>query len=497
MENKNEVIEIPEVDTWIPTPEETIATYGKTIIYMPIAQVLGLQDAESLNYFTMNSKKCYNSLVMKNHTTHYFNYFERFYDPEHELLAIIARIKFMIDTTKEYNMNNFIYDELVYIFTKRMQEKVRAMVDRNYNLELQYRNITENLQYTDEHAKIMLCISIFMNFCIPLITHFIHSRKLIVDEFIMQNFDQIMHLYSDKADIYSKLNETAYTNISKSVAKNPIIWGQQDIRGKDDVTHTYMSVRDIILNIMPKYTFDRSIISLNFTSIQMNLSRQVLDIQFEYEFVALSSSKRDDDNVSDYDKYESNLIKQSEALYIQSKVNANETMKNLEITFGPFDQWEIDFYLQRLKNDNGSISNRFQQQMVFNLFYKYFGDSVCVYDTNNEDYIKMMLTAKKILLKNNMILLPHIISGKVDKLIGRKSVNKKEMAKMESISYFEQVNKRYRNDKIKKNILSMIATMISSDFSIIDYHNKDLDGRKIITVPDVIMEETLVYTLLI
>ena len=132
-----------------------------------------------------------------------------------------------------------------------------------------------------------------MNFCIPLITHFISSRKLIVDEFIMQNFDQIMHLYSDKADIYSKLNETAYTNIAKSVAKNPIIWGQQDIRGKDDVTHTYMSVRDIILNIMPKYTFDRSIISLNFTSIQMNLSRQVLDIQYEFSYVALSSSKRD------------------------------------------------------------------------------------------------------------------------------------------------------------------------------------------------------------
>ena len=494
---KNTIIEIPNVDTWEPKPEDVLATYGKTIIHMPIAQVLGLQDADQLNYFTMNSKKCYNSLVMKAHTTHYFNYFEKFYDPEHELLAIIAHMKFMIDTSKAYDMNNFIYDELVYILTKKMQEKVRAMVDKNYNLELQYKNITENLQYTDEHAKIMLCISIFMNFCIPLITHFISSRKLIVDEFIMQNFDQIMHLYSDKADIYSKLNETAYTNIAKSVAKNPIIWGQQDIRGKDDVTHTYMSVRDIILNIMPKYTFDRSIISLNFTSIQMNLSRQVLDIQYEFSYVALSSSKRDEDNLSDYDKYESNLIKQSEALYVQSKVNANDTMKNLDVRFGPFDKWEIDFYLQRLRNENGHVGNRFQQQLVFNLFYKYFGDVVSVYDTNNEDFVKMMLTAKKILLQNNMIILPYIISGHVDKLIGRKSINKKEMAKMESISYFDQVTNKYRNDKIKKNILSMIATMISSDFSIIDYHNREIDGKKIITVPDIIMEETLIYTLLI
>lgn len=204
-----------------------------------------------------------------------------------------------------------------------------------------------------------------------------------------------------------------------------------------------------------------------------------------------------EDNLSDYDKYESNLIKQSEALYVQSKVNANDTMKNLDVRFGPFDKWEIDFYLQRLRNENGHVGNRFQQQLVFNLFYKYFGDVVSVYDTNNEDFVKMMLTAKKILLQNNMIILPYIISGHVDKLIGRKSINKKEMAKMESISYFDQVTDKYRNDKIKKNILSMIATMISSDFSIIDYHNREIDGKKIITVPDIIMEETLIYTLLI
>ncbi len=191
------------------------------------------------------------------------------------------------------------------------------------------------------------------------------------------------------------------------------------------------------------------------------------------------------------------MIKQSEALYIQSKVNAHETMKNIDITFGPFDPWEIEFYKERLRNDNGAISNKFQRQMVFNLFYKYFGDTVCVYDTNDDDFIKMMLTAKKILLKNNMILLPYIISGHVDKLIGRKSVNKKEMTQMESISYYQKVSDRYRNDKIKKTILGMIATMISSDFSIIDYNNRNIDGKKISTIPGIIMEEGLIYTLLI
>ena len=33
----------------------------------------------------------------------------------------------------------------------------------------------------------------------------------------------------------------------------------------------------------------------------------------EFNFISLSSSRRDEDNVSDFDKYESNLIKQDES----------------------------------------------------------------------------------------------------------------------------------------------------------------------------------------
>jgi hypothetical protein len=43
----------------------------------------------------------------------------------------------------------------------------------------------------------------------------------------------------------------------------------------------------------------------------------------------------------------------------------------------------------------------------------------------------------------------------------------------------------------------MIATIISSDFTIIDYYDRNLDGKKIETVPDIVIEEVLMYTLLI
>lgn len=265
---------IPVVDMWQCPPEDIIFTNTKGIIIAPISKVLQItSDSPGLDYFIMNTKKCYNSQVMRDHTCLYLNYFEKFYDTDKELLIILSRIKFLIDTTPQYSEINFLNDVRVYILNERFKSKVNSMVDRNYQLDLVYRSIPENLQYTDLHAKVMLRMSIFMNICIPLITHFAYVNKIgVIDDFILQVFDIILNLYPE-VDIYSKLYETTTSNVSKSELKNAPIWAQQDIRGKDTVTHSYASVNNIILNIMPKYTFDKNIISLNFTSINKNTSK--------------------------------------------------------------------------------------------------------------------------------------------------------------------------------------------------------------------------------
>jgi hypothetical protein len=259
----------PNIDTWIPAEEDIIYRNNKGIIYAPVMRGLQIEgDYQSLDFFIMNPKKCYNSQVMRDHTCLYLNYFEKYYDPDKELSIIIFRIKYLIDTTPMYTEQQFLYDIRTYILNPRLIGKVRQLVEDNYALNLQYKNISENLQYTDEHAKIMLVMSLFMNFTIPLITHFAYINKIgIIDDFIMEAFDIILNIYPE-VNIYSKLYETTYSNVSKSELKNAPIWAKQDIRGKDTATHSYASVSNIILNIMPKYTFDKSIISLNFTSKQ-------------------------------------------------------------------------------------------------------------------------------------------------------------------------------------------------------------------------------------
>lgn len=170
-------------------------------------------------------------------------------------------------------------------------------------------------------------------------------------------------------------------------------------------------------------------------------------------------------------------------------------MEAIDSTLGPFDDAEVEFYKSQFNEDNWL--NGFQQQLIFLLFYKNFGDSESIRAINKDDYMKLMIAAKRILLANYMKQLPYIIGGKVEKLNGRKSVNKKESLRLQASADHKAVKDKYKNEKIEKIILSYIATIISSEFRIIDYHNPKINGVMVDIIPDMVIEEFLMFVLLI
>lgn len=196
-------------------------------------------------------------------------------------------------------------------------------------------------------------------------------------------------------------------------------------------------------------------------------------------------------------KFESHLTKQNEALYLQNKVNCEQTMRDLDVLYGPFDDDEIDYYIERLSKDGKFVINSFQKDLVFNLFYKYFGDSVSIKAINSRDYIKLVIAAKRMLEANNLIVLPYIISSRINRLMTRKNVNKKELTKLQNSQSYSYIKEKYKNPKIENLILSMIAGILSSEFEIIDYNNDEIDGKIISSLGDYLIEEMLTYISLI
>lgn len=106
-------------------------------------------------------------------------------------------------------------------------------------------------------------------------------------EFILSVYDVLIDLYD--VDIYNKLYETAISNVLRTAKRNQTIWNMQDIRGINTSIHSLQSVQNVLINIMPKYRYDGNLVHLNYKSILRNTGFQVLDIEYEYSFVSLSS----------------------------------------------------------------------------------------------------------------------------------------------------------------------------------------------------------------
>lgn len=491
----------PAVDSWVPEKEDLIFQSCRGSIILPVASFYGVEN-EALNLFSLTPKRCYNNVFMREHLPRYLNYFLKYYDQDKELLMAYYNLKYILDYHGDkYEEDQFILDIKRWILTPSILNKASVMNEDNYILDLDQKNYKNEknpaLQYADKHAKLLMWMSLLMNMVIPLTTHYILIRNIEnVDHFLLKVFEVILTLTD--VDIISKLYETSNSNIQRNAKSHATLFQMQDVRAKSVNTLSMDSLVNNILNIMPKYSYDRNIISLNYSSIKNSVYFQVTGIKYEYAYVPLSSSDRDEDQNSQLDKYESFLVKQNEALYLQNACNCKKTMESIEQIFGPFSEDEINYYIKRLEeNGTDTIINGFQKNLIFNLFFKYFGDPMSINNINKIDYVKLMIAASKELAANNMVILPYIISSRVLKLQNRKSLNKKESIKLESSSLYQTIKDKYRSEKIDKQILGIIATIISSEFEIIDYHDKEADRKIISNVPESICEEVYMYLSLI
>lgn len=517
----------PPIDMWVPqTPEERIFTHIRGAIIAPVHRLFGMTDDDEANnmidYFYVTAKRCYNSdtkmkdgklsIGFRDHCTNYMNYFERFYDDEYQLLSLYAHVKYMTDCeTDNYSLDAFLHDLWKHFInpnasyqSQYLNYKIDKMNIEQYNLELNYKNNKSPvLEYTDYHAKIMLKISVMQNMMIPMLTHFIIKKKIHASEIknvLLKSFDLFFQaakmVYN--IDLISKIFETTFSNVSKNTTSNAVLWDMQNIRGRNSTTHSSETVENIIMQIIPKYTYDKNIIHFNYNAINRDIKFRVTDVPYEYSFVVLSSSVRDDDNNSECDKFEAHAAKLNEAILIQTLVNCSTTMDRIEIKYGPFDENEIEFYYHQMCRNGKFVVNSLQKTLVTYLFAKEFDDPQSAKIVNLRQYIILIIAARRLLESYNLFQLPYMIGGRVNRVVTRKNINKKELQKIEASKYYPLIHDKYNNEKIEQDvILSLIAQILSSEFQTIDYYNQQNNGLIINVIPDIVSEEVCRFVMLI
>ena len=280
------------VDQWDteqnPIPDQDrIFRNIKGEIILPIAEFFcdGREESKQLDYFIVNSKRSYNSDETRSHICRYLNYFEKYYDRDKELLMVLYEMKLIIDYNKAYNKESFMNDVNRYIIRNpSIGRKINKFVDDNYLMRLSSNNSkTPNLQFENKHAKILYKISLLTNMYIPLATHYMYihmiKQSMDIQEFMLELFSLCVDKYLDEegVDIYNKLYETATSVVNKSKNPDKHLWDKNAIRGINTTTHTRESVIDIILQIIPKYTYDRNIINFNYYSNRKCLAYKITD----------------------------------------------------------------------------------------------------------------------------------------------------------------------------------------------------------------------------
>lgn len=141
----------PAIDEWQPEcPEDEVFKTVRGAIMLDVSSFFGMEPNPQLDAFVMSTKRSYNNPEMRAHTIHYLNYFEKFYDLEHELPMIYCRLKYLIDYEPAYTREAFFYDLTRYIMNGSISLKVGYMNRDNYSLNLTYKNLKNpNLQYSD------------------------------------------------------------------------------------------------------------------------------------------------------------------------------------------------------------------------------------------------------------------------------------------------------------------------------------------------------------
>lgn len=474
------------VDEWKPTAEDEcyIKYVGKTIV-IPFNKYINCIKSNKRNIFYVSHKDSYVKKFAQ--ITHYLNYFIRFYDDDNELILNYLYCKYMLDKNKvspnRENMIRWLYEHFV---TPTMYKKVKRFVEDNYRIDLAQnkdpsKQYSESLEFTNRHAKLFLVISTFIKMLIPLVMHYIsiiagkpEAKHLI--EYYKPLFEIIERV--EHVNLYAKLFHSINVKVNFNESKNKVIWAKYAANSVDTVSYTEELLdKNLIVDNVFKYVFDKSIISFNSV---------ILDTQLDYRCIKNFginmreiSTEKDSDGLSYLDKLEMNTVKIDENIILLSQTNIDDTIKRIRKSIHiKISKDERHFY-----EDNMRI-NKISKSLVFYFYSRMFGGFADLNHITQKQYIKLMVLMKFKLLSCGYVYLPRLISANIEGRINSRTIhNSKFLESVETSAAYENIVKEKYATLINSGkgdlIISLLSTLINTQFTYCEYDEPRLLGKVI------------------
>ena len=385
----------------------------------------------------------------------------------------------------------FLKDIYNKIFTDDFVDFIEAYIEEIYPFNIDEDNNKKNkkfnpvLQFSDKHCKILHCISFGIKFVIPLITHYAKMYNILikVNEYLERCFDYIFNIFNHGVDLYSKLWESVYSRVIVTKSSDKTFWSYVEIDGTSISKLTGSIYQKLIVDIIPKYKIHQNVVNLNHVFINNNLDYTFRnDIDINYKPLNLAQNE---DDVSDFDKLSINTARIDEGKIVINVVNLESIIANLRKSMNiKIKEEEFTYYSSNL------FINSLQKRMMFDFYGKYFGSTETIKYGNRNMYVMLLIIMKKILEKNDFVLLPSIITGKIIDINEKATLNKKVILDIiGSIEYEDLIDTNYSFTKTnikEKNclIIRILATILNNKFMYSNYDLLDNEDEEIITKND-------------
>lgn len=503
-----------EINTWKPKAKEIMFDAKGQVFYCFFDKALNTKGLSVYNEFFVKKNSFERHLVK---TAKYLNYFVNKFDTDNELITAYAKLKFAVDKYKMYDASNpHAFIDLIYelIFTPTMCEKICRMVDVNYLDDIEsgrgkYKaggnQYTKSLEFTNEHQKILLRISVGMRIVSVIMYHYftvngikpteLENRQKIT--IVYDFYHPLFKLLSGEVNMFNKLFVYIQRKVIDSSYHNQKIFTQREILGDDTYTLIERFIKtSIITDNMVKYEFNcvwdprkkkykENIIGFNKTIMKYQLYYFLKETYGKT--LAEATNTINSEGLSGADKMEMNLTKLDIGILNQAELNVEYTMNRIQKQQDvPLTDEEIQYY-----RDNHYPSD-IQVHLVRSHYSRYFSSYREENLLNRKEYnILLLILKKRLLLENGYgsddlgenVYLPYILTGNLEGKANIKPLKDAELnSQLEQDPIYDYlVNVKYKElEELKPGyIKGIISTFIGSKFTYVCYEEPKLTGQLI------------------
>lgn len=496
MVNNNKIL----YENWVKNQkeEDKVFVYDNGIIVVFFERLLKFKlDDSTISMFSFKGKYRQQADLICDH----LNYFVKFYDPDRLYITALFKIKTLLDSRETYlNEDSFI--KLLYstIITEPILEQVKALVELNNTRSIENKINTakygKETSFTDEHNAILYRMAMCTNLLIPLILHYLNRfRKLNKLFLIDKYFNPLFEICGKGVNLKEKIFSFILKESKTSEKRDAQIWHQRELIGEfDPISFAEMRLQNIVSNIIPKLDYNDN--SHNIALIRSTISRDYrMFTKEKYKlFPSEISDERDsDDTLSQQDKMEMSLLRTDLTNIIVSSVNKETVLNNLQKSLKiEVSDAEIKYYKKHYKPTD------FQLELIKLYFAKYFNGFSEMEALSSEQFTRLVILMKYKMQSQGYKYMQHMIVGNMmDRMTNKSMRSVKFVDKIEqSDRYKRLVESKYSKLlKLKgpRVILDILAILLKTKFTFIDYNNQDLLGKTIDIDEDLVSDEFLLF----